>query len=368
MTAVSRLLIFLLLILGCALGFAQDKVIRANDKIKVVCEEEPALNRDYLVTKDGFVLVSFIGAVKVSGLTEAAAGDALEDELVRQRILKRATVTVTLLTNDTLAVRFSGAVKNPGELAWREGMRLSDITNQAKPLGTADLENIRIESRLGQISTVNFGRFEGTNQTYNPLIKAGDFIFFPLVTRDTKVFVLGAVTKPGAIELKPNMTLGQAITAAGGVLAVANPDRVKLTRTGQADSYLSTRSADVGFKLLAGDRLLVEAISRDKVVIVMGGVKSPGSFGFSEGVTLGRAIQQAGGLADGVKLGKVKLTRRTGERINIRDVDYKKIVEGFQGDITLQAGDRIDVPLPKRSSGGRELIPLGVLLFFLLGG
>lgn len=368
MNAVLRFLCCVLLALTAGMAIAQDKMIRANDKVKVVCEEEPALNRDYIVTKDGFILMSFIGAVKIVGLNEAQASDRIEEELLRQRILKRASVTVTLLTSETLPVRFSGAVKNPGELPWREGLRLSDIANQAKPLATADLEKVRIESRLGVISIVNFSRFEGSNMTFNPLIQAGDFVFFSLVTRETKAFVLGAVAKPGAVETKAGMTLKQAIMAAGDVLPEANPDRVRLTRPGQKEVVLSMRTSDAQTAIQPGDRILVEAISRDKIIIVMGGVKSPGSFGFTEGVTLSRAIQMAGGLSDNVKAGKVKLTRRAGERTQVRDVDLKRILEGFQGDIVLQPGDRIDVPMPKRGNDARSLIPLGIILFFLLGG
>ncbi|MBL8061013.1 MAG: SLBB domain-containing protein [Chthonomonas sp.] len=358
---------FLCLLMLLTLGFAAppDKAIRANDKVKVVCEEEPALNRDYIITKDGYILMSFIGAIKVVGCTEDEAADRIEEELVRQRILRRATVTVTLLTSEKLTIRFSGAVKNAGELPWRDGLRVSDIVQQAKPQESADLERIRIESRLGKISIINYTKVQPGNNIFNPLVQPGDFVFFPLVSRETKAFILGAVARPGAIDIKSGLTLAQAIDASGGVLPNANPDRVKLTRAGQAEIVISLRS-DSGIVISAGDRVVIEAIAKDKVIVVMGGVKAPGSFGFVEGTTLSRAIQMAGGLADNVKAGKVTLTRQNGNKLDKRTIDLKRVLDGFQGDINLQAGDRIDVPQPRRNDA-KALVPLGILLFFLLG-
>lgn len=356
----------LLMVLVAGAG-AQDRVIRPNDKVKVTCEEEPSLSRDYTVTRDGFVVMAFIGAVRISGLTEEVAADRIEEELVRQRIVRQATVTVRLLTAETLPVRFSGAVTTPGELPWREGMRLSDVAAFTKPLPTADLERVRIESREGQISTVNFRRFDGNSIAFNPTLRPGDFVFFPLTTRETQVFILGSVQKPGAIEFREGMTLAQAIELAGGIRPEGNPDRVRFTRSGASEQVLSLRGADSGQRLQPGDRVVVEALSRQQIVIVMGGVRTPGSMPFQEGLTLGRAIQIAGGLDDRVRPGKVRLTRRVGERTTTREIDYKRILEGFLGDVVLQPGDRIDVPQPRRRNRESDLLPVLGILILLFG-
>jgi protein involved in polysaccharide export with SLBB domain len=79
-----------------------------------------------------------------------------------------------------------------------------------------------------------------------------------------RVTVLGEVKKPGSFALRPGMTLVQAISDAGGLSAIANGDRVNLTRKekGSArtvvlsfDSITSGKSPDL--PLQAGDQIFV---------------------------------------------------------------------------------------------------------------
>src|SRR6185295_17436559 len=75
-----------------------------------------------------------------------------------------------------------------------------------------------------------------------------------------RVTVLGQVQKPGSFPLRTGMTLVQAISDAGGLSAIANGDRVNLTRKDKGagttvvisfDSITSGKSPDI--PLQAGD-------------------------------------------------------------------------------------------------------------------
>ncbi len=79
-----------------------------------------------------------------------------------------------------------------------------------------------------------------------------------------RVTVLGEVKKPGSFPLTTGMTLVQAISNAGGLSAIANGDRVNLTRKAKGstttvvlsfDSITSGRSPDI--PLQAGDQIFV---------------------------------------------------------------------------------------------------------------
>jgi len=80
-----------------------------------------------------------------------------------------------------------------------------------------------------------------------------------------RVTVLGQVRKPGSFPLTPGMTLVQAISDAGGLNAIANGDRVNLTRKDKRratttvvlsfDSITEGSSPDI--PLQAGDQIYV---------------------------------------------------------------------------------------------------------------
>jgi polysaccharide export outer membrane protein len=78
------------------------------------------------------------------------------------------------------------------------------------------------------------------------------------------VVVLGQVAKPGSFPLTPGLTLIQAISLAGGLTAIANDDRVSLTRKVGASTKTIVLSVDritegeaQDVPLQVGDRIYV---------------------------------------------------------------------------------------------------------------
>jgi protein involved in polysaccharide export with SLBB domain len=79
-----------------------------------------------------------------------------------------------------------------------------------------------------------------------------------------RITVLGQVQRPGSFPLTPGMTLVQAISSAGGLNAIANGERINLTRKDKQgattvvlsfDSITDGNSADI--PLQAGDQIYV---------------------------------------------------------------------------------------------------------------
>jgi polysaccharide biosynthesis/export protein VpsN len=80
-----------------------------------------------------------------------------------------------------------------------------------------------------------------------------------------RVTILGQVQKPGSFPLTPGLTLIQAISLAGGLNAIANTDRVNLTRKNKngsartvvlsVEAITDGRSPDI--PLQAGDQIFV---------------------------------------------------------------------------------------------------------------
>jgi polysaccharide export outer membrane protein len=81
-----------------------------------------------------------------------------------------------------------------------------------------------------------------------------------------------------------------------------------------------------------------------KRVVVTGEVKTAGSMQLEPGMTLVRAVSQAGGLTPLARRNAVILRRKVGTATRAVVVDYEAITNNEIPDIPLQAGDTIHVP------------------------
>jgi polysaccharide export outer membrane protein len=171
--------------------------------------------------------------------------------------------------------------------------------------------------------------------------------------RSRPISVIGAVRRPGALELSGRWNLLDALTDAGG-LAEGHGETINILR--RADNGLSDQLA------ISIDDLLVRAdptvnipiFSNDVIsvpmaapitVYLMGEVEATGAMTFraNQRPTLLTAIAQAGGLTRraSTKL-SVKRQAEDGSRYEIV-VRYKRILSGDEPDLPLEDGDLIVV-------------------------
>jgi polysaccharide export outer membrane protein len=88
------------------------------------------------------------------------------------------------------------------------------------------------------------------------------------------------------------------------------------------------------------------ADARSQVIYVMGAVQRPGVFRLRPGEVLSQALAEAGGFTEFADSGSVRITRHIpgdAERIVI---NYDRVMSGkdLSADVTLMAGDTVDVP------------------------
>lgn len=79
-------------------------------------------------------------------------------------------------------------------------------------------------------------------------------------------------------------------------------------------------------------------------VFVAGEVKRPGMYPLGQGLTALSITDVAGGFTDFASPGRAKVSRIWNGRTQIIKVDLNRIRDGKQRDITLQDGDRVEVP------------------------
>lgn len=349
----------------CAMALAQDRIIKPDDKVRLVCEEEPSLTKDYTITKDGLIVLSFIGAVEVQGLTEKQAADKISAKLLEQRILKKATITVSLTVPEGKTIRYSGAVKASGEVPPKDGMRLSDLILVAAPTDAADLERVEITTAVGDKIVINFKQFDGTKMEFNPALRPGDSVFFPIRSKPLEVYVFGGVGKPGSVPLVAGMKIRAAIEAAGGFAPLADRTKVRIEREGASPQMLDLTLNTVDLDLQPGDRIIVEISQERQYVFLSGEVARPGTVVYTEGMTLSKAIKDAGGPTNSADIAKISLATKASKTVYTYNLN--QINQGYAGDVPLAPGDQIMVP---KKSGRRTnplMIAAGVvfMIFFI---
>ncbi|MBS1721541.1 MAG: SLBB domain-containing protein [Armatimonadetes bacterium] len=390
----TRLLLTILLIAASLAALGQTRKVQALDKLKVTCTEESLISKDYKVTKDGLILVDFLGAVDVAGLTEAEVADKLSKKLVEDRILKKATMSVAIVgdapakpdTNPGTSpetkpvtdpgaktetpenppaqptahpVKVSGAVKTPGDVTFQTGLKLSEVVKKAVPLEDVDLTKVAVKSADGSIQSIDL-----TQPSADLLLKPGDEVLLVLVPGE--VTVMGGVVRPGAVKMAEGMTAKKAIEAVGGFTALAVKKKVGVERPGQAIQYLDFTQPNADMLLTAKDKIVVGVVETRAYIQVDGAVRNPGYVVLGPETKLSDAIQAAGGLDPRARADRIMIT--SADTPKPRVVNFKEIEQGYAGDIALKIGDKVSVPGAKRDKNVGTKVAIGVAAFWFLFG
>lgn len=168
--------------------------------------------------------------------------------------------------------------------------------------------------------------------------------------RSQNIFVFGQVHAPGQYPLSGNMSVLQALAAAGsptaaaaGYVVISRPSgsdpRLPNAESGGGTSLritlreLQSGQLPAGFALRDGDTV---TIPKAETIFVTGQVKIPGPYVIDGDLTVMQAIAMAGGATDKGAPNRVRI---------FRTVDGKQQeVKGVKLSDMVKAGDTIDVP------------------------
>jgi len=166
--------------------------------------------------------------------------------------------------------------------------------------------------------------------------------------RSRPVYFIGGFGKPGVMQLTRDLTLLQAISIVGGVIANADGEKGFLLRGDRRIPIDFNRLVQRGdltqnAKLEPGDSVVVPLAD---AVYVNGEVKAPGAVKYSGDLTILRAITQVGGLTPLASGGRVDILRGGAEKKERIRVDVDKMMRSpdENPDIRLQPNDIIFVP------------------------
>lgn len=362
------IIVFLFSMLVTGALFAQS-VLKPGDIVIVKCEEESQLDGEYTVTDSGLLLMLFIGAVEVKGLTEDQAAKKISNILVTQQILRKATVTVRLKGASPAPVSHSGAIRKPGEMDWKEGIRLHDVIIVAEPSDAADLTVIRITRLDGTTLTVDYTLWQRGDEAGNPELQPGDKIFVPIKLARSEITILGAVARPGLIAYSEGMRLSDAIQAVGGLRRDADSSKVSVKFKNGETAVIDLSLPGTDIALAAGDEVFIPIRAAVEFVYVRGAVARPGLIPYDSKLTLTQVLEDAQPITD-ARVDRVKIVRKVSDKSSQNiTVNVAKILSGSIPDVPLEAGDIVDVPYPGRSYNTENtlrivgLVVLAYLLF-----
>jgi len=186
----------------------------------------------YNVSAEGTIQFPLLGIVKVAGLTEDQARDALTRRLARY--IKDPQVTVRVQAFRAGRVYVDGEVRTPGLQAINDiPMTLPEALSRAgglTPLGDRAAVSV---TRSGATTLLNLPQL--TEQGVNPsriMLAAGDLVRVGS-REDAKVYIQGEVTRTTAQTMRDGrLTLNEALGEAGGVSQLSGePAQIYVVRS-----------------------------------------------------------------------------------------------------------------------------------------
>ena len=241
-------------ILGDAYTLGAGDIVRAEI---FDIAPELALEPRYTILLDGTLNLPWVGSVPVQGLTLTQAAAVISAKY--SRFIRSPLVTISLLAPRPLKVGVIGEVNRPGSYiisvisnevsqtslnqrtaseGGNQWPRVSQAIQSAG--GVTQIANIRevkirrLRTDREEIVAIDLWKFlrEG-DLSQDTLLRDGDTIIIPKADKldaaeatqvaasnfspeTISVSIVGEVTAPGSLKLKPNTTLNQAIMAAGG--------------------------------------------------------------------------------------------------------------------------------------------------------
>ncbi|MFC3416602.1 SLBB domain-containing protein [Algoriphagus hitonicola] len=305
------------------------------------------------VNPDGFVLLDNIGPISVSGKTiEEATG------IIRNRVAQyypglsgsnpSTFLQVTLGNVRTIKVHILGEVRLPGTFTLSAFSTVFNALYAAGgPNENGTMREIKIMRDNKQIATVD---------VYNLLINGQANLDIQLQDQDvvlvspfiSRVKVKGEVKRPLTFEINEEDTFENLLDYAGGFTDLAFQDRVAISRvTGNQRSVSDVYKNQFGmFILKGGDEITVGKILDrfSNRVQIKGAVYREGTFALSEGLTLGKLIENAEGLRGDAYTEQASILRtKTDLSTEFIQVNLKEILAGTAQDIPLQREDVIRI-------------------------
>ena len=237
------------------------------------------------VGAQGEIVLPYLGAVKVAGMTPPETAIYIEKELKDKGILVDPQVSVSLVDSPTRVITVVGEVQKPEPVPAFGQLRLLDVISACggfTPLASHTI-TIRRPGEAQPITVLLSSDPKNADETNIPLM-AGDTV---IVSKVGSVFVIGQVKSPSAIPLSSNapITVMRAIALSGGLNFGAALSKVVVIRKTPDDEHVEIQM-DLK-KVMRGKEKDIALASDDVLWVPTNGFKAGvavGGMGLTTGV------------------------------------------------------------------------------------
>ena len=235
MTGKSLAILLLALSMG---ALAQDPALEyrigAGDGIRISVFQNPNLTLETRVSEDGTINYPLIGAVKLGGLTIAAAERAIAQALERGKFIMAPQVNIFPVAIRSSQVSVLGLVNRPGRFPMETfNTRVSAMLAVAGGIAPGGAEvAILTGERNGKPYRKEIdipSLFLYSNREDDVTVAGGDVIY---VDRAPVFYIYGEVNRPGSYRIERGMTLRQAVVQGGGPTPKGSERSLRLHRRG----------------------------------------------------------------------------------------------------------------------------------------
>jgi polysaccharide export outer membrane protein len=232
MKTLCELLLVLFAITASAPAQNESLLIGPGDLLHLQVYDTPEMEQRARVTDAGNIPFSFLGTVKVSGLTPEQAAEQIARRLVSGGVMLHPQVSVRVEAYATQNASVMGQVVKPGTYEIDTSRKVVDLLAMAG--GLTDMADRHITIQRSGVRKQNIVYYYSNSASAalsdDPMVFPGDTVVVPRVA---VVYVLGDVLKPGGYPMITNnskMTVLQAIALAGSANHTASVGKSKLVR------------------------------------------------------------------------------------------------------------------------------------------
>jgi polysaccharide biosynthesis/export protein len=281
-----------------------NTVVGPDDSVTIEVLDSDEISKTWRVSTQGDLSLPLIGTIHAAGLTAEQLKEKLTAEL--KRYIRDPQVTVYIADVRSQPVTLAGAVHRPGTFQLEGPKTLLEVLMMglgpdaagptlivSRPVesGPIPLPDAHLDS-TGQRYTVELK----LSEVLNPATAASNLKILPndvisVSNQRRLVYIIGEVTRPGAIELvtQDQVSVMQVLAAAGGLTKMAAPRHSQIMRLESQGTYKKIASVDLK-RVMTGkdeDRLLVAG---DIIVVPSSVLKGYGQVASMSAITTGLYI------------------------------------------------------------------------------